>query len=301
MASYSKWVEASPAETVVEVTVRSLRSRLDPVLEFLPLTAERPQDDVEYVHRVRVWSRRAVAAIDLYRDLLPKRRRKWLRQQLNRIRRSANNARDDDVFALRLDAMRDQAGTNHLLEKVNDHRRRSQIPIVAIYEELANGDLLARRVAKLLKKVRLRADGQPVHFRKWAKRRFRREMDTFFQAASGDLRDVRILHQFRIAGKRLRYAAELLTSAFSDSLRDDIYPVIEDLQDRLGQINDHATAQDRLNRWTDQADAEDERDCLREMLAQEQRQLTESHAAFFQWWSSDRESKLRKTLEELMM
>ncbi len=299
MASYSKWVEASPAETVVDVTVRSLRSRLDPVLEFLPLAAERPQDDVEYVHRVRVWSRRAVAAIDLYRDLLPKRRRKWLRQQLNRIRRSANNARDDDVFALRLDAMRDQAGTNHLLGKVNDHRRRSQIPIVAIYEELADGGLLARRVAKLLKKVRLRADGQPVHFRKWAKRRLRIEMDAFFKAASGDLHDVRILHQFRIAGKRLRYAAELLASAFPDSFRNDIYPIIEDLQDRLGQINDHATAQDRLNRWADQADAKDERACLHEMLAQEERLLAESHAEFFRWWTSERESKLKKALDKL--
>ena len=299
MASYSKWVEASPDETIVDVTVRSLQSRLDPVLEFLPLAAKHAEEDVEYVHRLRVWSRRAVAALDLYRDLLPKRRRKWMKQQLNRIRRSANDARDDDVFALRLETMPDQAGTNHLLEEVKDHRRQSQRPIVVVYEDMAAGDLLARRAAKLLKKVRLRADGQPVHFRKWAKRRLRVEMAEFFQAATGDLHDVRVLHQFRIAGKRLRYAAELLASAFPESFRADAYPAIEDLQERLGQINDHATAQDRLNRWVDQADGEDERTCLNEMLAQEQRQLKESHAQFFQWWSSGRESKLKRALDKL--
>ncbi len=299
MASYSKWVEASPEETVVEVTVRSLRSRFDPVLEFLPLAANRPGEDIEYVHRVRVWSRRAVAAIDLFGGLLPKRRQKWMKQQLNRIRRSANDARDDDVFAVRLQGLHNERGTDQLLEKVRDHRRRSQHPIVEVYEDLAEGNLLARRVEKLLKKVRLRADGQPVHFRKWAKRRLRIEMDAFFQAASGDLHDVHVLHQFRIAGKRLRYAAELLASAFPDSFRSEIYPAIEDLQDRLGQINDHAIAQDRLDRWVEQADSKDEKACLHEMLGQERRQLKEAHVEFFNWWTSDRENKLKKALDKL--
>jgi CHAD domain-containing protein len=299
MATYSKWVEASPDEAVVEVAVRSLQSRMDPVLQFLPLAAKRPEEDVEYVHRVRVWSRRAVAALDLYRDLLPKRRQKWMKQQLNRIRRSANDARDDDVFTLRLEALQGERGTDPLLEKVREHRRQSQHAIVEVYEDLAERDLLSRRVAKLLKKVRLRADGQPVQFRKWARRRLRIEVDVFFLAASGDLHDVRVLHQFRIAGKRLRYAAELLAAAFPESFRTETYPAIEELQSCLGQINDHATAEERLKCWLEQADSADEKGCLRDMLAQEQGSLRKSHTEFFDWWSSGRESKLTKALDKL--
>jgi CHAD domain-containing protein len=300
MGTYSKWVQASPEETVLDVAARSLQERLEPVLNYLPLAARKADDDVEYVHQVRVWSRRAVAALDLYKDLLPRRRRKWMKAQLNRIRRSANDARDDDVFALRLAGVLDQPGTALLLDKVQRHRRRSQAPIVSVYEELTAKDLLARRGAKLVKKVRLRARGQCVHFGKWAKCRFRTEVDEFLQAAAGDLHDIQVLHQFRIAGKRLRYAAELLAAAFKPTFRADVYPVIEDLQERLGEINDHATARVRLERWAEQSETDEERTCLCGMIHQEQQQLTAAHAQFFPWWNSDREGQLKDALERLV-
>ena len=107
MAKFIKWMEASPDELLEDVAVRSLDSRLQPVMHFVPLAAKHPEQDVEYVHQMRVWARRASAAVSLYETLLPKRRRKWISAQLKWIRRAANDARDSDVFALRLAA--DQA------------------------------------------------------------------------------------------------------------------------------------------------------------------------------------------------
>ncbi len=300
MADYSKWVDASPDESVVEVAARSLQSRLEPVQDYLALAAEHAEDDIEYVHQMRVWSRRAVAAVDTYRNLLPKGRRKWMDRQLRRIRRSANDARDDDVFAERLAAEQCDCHAAGLLEKVKEHRTRSQQPIVEIHQELIESGRFARRAAKLVKKVRLRAGGGSVYFAKWAKRHIRIELDAFFAAAAGDLSDVAIMHKFRIAGKQLRYAGELLAPAFPKSFRAETYPMIQDLQERLGQINDHANAQVRLQRWIDLSEGSDERACLQSMLAQEQRRLEESRNEFFAWSKSKRESELRKSLKMLI-
>ena len=71
----------------------------------------------------------------------------------------------------------------------------------------------------------------------------------FFAAADGDLSDVKALHSFRIAGKRLRYAMELFAAAFPPAFREELYPLVEELQEKLGEINDHAAAAARLEEW----------------------------------------------------
>lgn len=56
------------------------------------------------------------------------------------------------------------------------------------------------------------------------------------------------LHRFRIRGKELRYVMELLAGAFPNALRNELSPIVEVIQDRLGEVNDLATAQARLRR-----------------------------------------------------
>ena len=123
MAKFVKWVEAGPDELLEDVAVRSLDSRLQPVMHYVPLAAKHPERDVENVHQMRVWARRATAAMSLYKELLPKRRRKWINAQLKAIRRAANDARDDDVFLQRLaDDTQHAAAVRPLLDKVRSHR-----------------------------------------------------------------------------------------------------------------------------------------------------------------------------------
>jgi CHAD domain-containing protein len=46
----------------------------------------------------------------------------------------------------------------------------------------------------------------------------------------------------RICGKRVRYAMELLAGALDHSFRRELYPTFAEVQEKLGTINDHATA-----------------------------------------------------------
>jgi CHAD domain-containing protein len=98
-----KWIEGETAlERPSVVAVRTLQNRLGAVLQLLSLAAEKAEEDTEYVHELRVRTRRATAALSLYEDLMPRRRFSWMKKQLKRVRRAANDARDCDVLIERL-------------------------------------------------------------------------------------------------------------------------------------------------------------------------------------------------------
>lgn len=299
MAKFTKWVEAGADELLEDVAVRSLDSRLQPVMHYVPLAAKHAESDVENVHQMRVWARRAAAAVSLYAELLPKRRRKWISRSLKAIRRAANDARDDDVFAQRLAEDAQHAAAARLMDKVRRHRRDSQRPIVEVWKDLFGLGRFPRRCAKLLRKVCWRGaaeDGEPVRFGPWAACQMRPVIDAFFAAAAADLSDVDAMHRFRIAGKKLRYAMELLTPVFPESLRTQAYAAVQDLQDRLGKINDIASAQARLKRWLEQATGAEQAAYLQEALRQEQQRLEKGRSEFLAWWKGGREAEFRRLL-----
>ncbi len=111
--------------------------------------------------------------------------------------------------------------------------------------------------------------------------------------------DVDAMHRFRIAGKKLRYAIELLAPAFAETLRTQAYPFVQELQDRLGKINDLASAQARLKRWLEHADGPEDAAYLQEMLSQEQRRLDQRRSEFLAWWNGGRQAGLRQLLSSL--
>jgi CHAD domain-containing protein len=300
MASYSRWAEASPDETVAAVAVRSLGARFQAVQEYLEKAATQSEKDVEHVHQMRVWSRRAAAALDLYQGLMPAWRVERVAKHLKRIRRAANDARDDDVFAHRLGKDQDDLAAKMLLEKVQTHRHRVQEPIVAVYRKLGKSGSLARRTAKLLSRTGTgrRAEAGTVRFGDWAVCRMQAEAEDFFLFAAADLSDIRTLHQLRIAGKNVRYTIELLGCGLPAALREHVYPMIKDLQDRLGAINDHATAQQRLDRWIQEADSDAERDYLATRRDAEHSRTESLRGEFLDWWNGTREGELRQAFAE---
>src|SRR5688572_10302173 len=96
-----KWLpDIAPTDRAVEVAARSLATRLDAVRRYLKWSVERPAEP-EQIHQLRVWTRRADAALELYADLLPRRGVRKLRKRLRRIRKVAGRVRDCDVYAHR--------------------------------------------------------------------------------------------------------------------------------------------------------------------------------------------------------
>jgi len=148
----------------------------------------------------------------------------------------------------------------------------------------------------LLRRVRPRrgeAVKRGLRFGDWARARLRPIVKRFFEASPSAASEEAALHQFRIRGKELRYAMELLAGAFPPDFREELYPVVEALQDRLGEINDLATAQARLRERIEQADRAPEATCLHRLFDDQQAQLEQAHAAFLGWWTPRLAATLR--------
>ncbi|MEM8865200.1 MAG: CHAD domain-containing protein [Planctomycetota bacterium] len=301
MKRISKWIEGVTADSSVgEAAKRSLQQRLEAVEYFLPLAAEQAAEDVEYVHQLRVSTRRAMAALDLYAVLLPKKRAKRLGKALHRIRRAAGKARDLDVLIER-HAAEEGEEAQRFVERLQQQRAAAQKPIVATYTESRSEEKLHRRISSVLIRIRER-EAKPANrtLRKWARPRLKKATRQFVAAACSDTQDVKRLHRFRIAGKHLRYQIELLAPAFPSALRRDIYPIVGQLQQRLGEINDHVVAQGRFARWADRARSECQATYMQALLQREAGELDIRLEQFASWWTEEREQQLQAAIRDVL-
>src|SRR5437764_1326950 len=95
----SKWIahvrsDMPPAEAARHV----LLARLQVVADYLPRALDEADRDPENVHQLRVGTRRAAAALRIFRQSLPAKAFKRARKRLRRLRRAAGAVRDWDVF-----------------------------------------------------------------------------------------------------------------------------------------------------------------------------------------------------------
>jgi CHAD domain-containing protein len=96
----------------MHVARQLLLRRLQAVYRYLPLVERFSADDMEFVHQLRVQCRRAEAALEMFRDWLPKSRFQSWRRRLRRYRRAATTARELDVMLASFDLPRDQSVTD---------------------------------------------------------------------------------------------------------------------------------------------------------------------------------------------
>ena len=60
MNQSSKWIEGvKPEQLLTEVARQALRQRLRTVWDYAPMAAKKFEEDIEYVHQLRVATRRA--------------------------------------------------------------------------------------------------------------------------------------------------------------------------------------------------------------------------------------------------
>jgi CHAD domain-containing protein len=303
MARLSKWIDTFPAGGRVSDAARvSLEARLATVAYWLPLSARQIDDDIEKVHQLRVATRRAIAALDLYRDWLPRNEAGWLFQRLKKIRRAAGAARDLDVLA---EWMRQELNgqTGGLLAMVADQRAAAQPKIMAIADKCEQRNRFRRKMFGLLAGVRPHGKArktQDVSFPNWAETRLGQAAESFFAALPNQNSDLSALHEFRIRGKQLRYTLELLAAAFGPELREQHYPVVEDLQEQLGRINDCVAADARLRRLRRKIDSSAEQEIVDRLIDRQRVQLDDAIAEYRGWWTPERAEALRQGLAGLL-
>ena len=297
LAENAKWIDdATPDCATRDVAVLTLQRRLSAVQHFLPLAAERADETTQHVHQLRVATRRAVAAIKLYKSILPKREARKVLKQLKRFRKAAGAARDYDVLIEK----RGSAGGKAFLADLKRQRHEAQTPIRQAHERASRQPGFAERVGALLDETRQStSDEGALAFGVWASRRLRPIVKKFFKLEPKDPRDLAAMHKFRIQGKRLRYVMELLVAAFPAAFRSELYPVVEKLQETLGDINDHATAMARFEQWCEAAPKRDAKKRLERMLAKERALTEQSLRAFQRWWTPEFSDQLRQRFEEI--
>jgi len=289
-----KWLpDVGPADRAVDVAARSLRSRLDAVRAYFRRAVKDP-DEPENFHQARVWTRRAESALSLYEDLLPPRQLKRLRKTLRQIRRAAGRVRDCDVFAKRI------VGKGEVWpKKLRKERKRAHKKLGALYDRLGRDRRLRRQVEKLIDRLRTRNADRTERFADRARTAIRPLVDAFFDASPASASDADALHKFRLAGKDLRYAMESLAPAFAPPFRDELYPTLANLQERLGVLNDLSSTEERLTKRIDETGDPARLSDLRRRLAGTGEEMVRARQEFEKNWTPSIRDALRTRFTEL--
>lgn len=296
----NKWIEGiGPDGSAARAARVTLQRRLRAVRQLLQSAARRSEETPEYVHQLRVSTRRAMAAMQGYAELLPKRKAAKMEKRLRQIRKHAGDAREYDVLLQRLLEREDADRMAPLAERIVALRVAAQGPIVCVERKLRERHF-GKKIKRLVHKIRAPHDRREMTFRDWARVGVSRNVEAFFTAADGDLNDIHALHAMRIEGKLLRYALEYSADAFGPELRSEIYPEIERLQSLLGRVNDHASALVHYETWKPQWTEPDESALLEELITAETAALREARQEFFRWWTPQRAAELKRRFAEIL-
>lgn len=248
----TKWLTCDPLNSVDAVAYQALSNRLLPIPQLLQLAAFEADADIEYVHQLRVTIRRADAAITEFAEVLGKRKSVRLRRSLKAVRAVAGHARDLDVMIER------HNDDGAFVKRLRKKRLVAQKRIVRTYRDLVESGKLNKRIKKLLQSIPAVLDLDHLEaFGPWASKRLTSQFGDFFKSWPKSVDDLDSLHQFRIKSKALRYTIELVAHACPPELKDQVYPRVEQLQETLGNINDHRVALGKLDRWKRDLSSED--------------------------------------------
>lgn len=288
MARYEKWLKFAAADTPADEVARgALTERLLAVSFFLKKSVG-SADETEAIHQLRVWTRRAATALDLFAAGLPQRRCERMQKTLHKLRHVAGEVRDCDVQRERLEnAKQDVPGS--ALRSLQKDRRHAGKRLKKLRRRLRRKDRLKLQIEELLEKVA------------WPKRHSKRLTppfgalcnrylavlaDAFFTRSKVSLRNFDNLHQLRIAGKQLRYALELATPIVPARALRKLYDALDEAQDRIGVVCDEKALIDSARKWLAEATKAKQRQRLEKLLKAQERQYDLAHQKLLRWWSA---------------
>jgi CHAD domain-containing protein len=255
-----KWIEGlAPATPAADAARAVLAARFAVVREYLPLAVERAFENAEYVHQLRVGTRRAAAALRVFAAALPAKPLKAAKRTLRAIRQAAGDARDWDVFLAALPDAKPLAvaagrpARDFLTGFALGERTAAQARLVAAAAE--TGQLFAEQSEELPNRARAPEDSPTADFGALAAEQLGTLFREFTAGVEANPAEPEALHALRIVGKRLRYAVEIFADCFPPALRNEVYPAVEEAQEVLGGIQDAVVGAARLASIRATADA----------------------------------------------
>jgi CHAD domain-containing protein len=297
-----KWVKGvSPKQPLHQAAHLILKSRLSAVWSWLPFAANKSDEDVEYVHQLRVSTRRAVEALRVFSDLVPKSDCQELRAKLREVRLAADEARNLDVLCsefLRCADASCEDTCRQIATAITDRRTSAQQPIIAVHERLLT-EKFPEQIEAILNAVKSEGDRTSKRtYGRQAPRYLKPVLKKFFKASDADLSDDEALHTLRIQTKKLRYTMELVEVAFEPCFRKKLYVQISALQDVMGAVNDHATAKTVFSNWIANTDDVQQEAFFRGILLAEMKAHEDLRQAFYVIWTPKAVKGLRRQFRD---
>ena len=225
------------------------RKRLEKYATLLPKLMV--NDDAEIVHDLRVWSRRLQQALRVIAARPKSKKLKTLLADIRFVRRSLGPCRDLDVNIAIVKAKREANGNGSVDQawELLQHKLETQRPVSI---ERVRRDLARQELFKFISKAQklttaAERDCAPVIeiSRAMAKSMGRWQESL---AAMRARPDAAALHALRIAGKKVRYRAELLSDLGQTRVRP-LVKSLKEIQTLLGDWHDRAVLQKHVEKF----------------------------------------------------
>ena len=224
----------------------------------------RAAEDIEYVHRMRVASRRIRNALALFGDDLPHKHYAAWRGEMRRITKALGAARDTDVqIAWVQDFLKQdtdevqRVGIERLLLRLRQQRARLQSRVVKALDRV-EGKRIFEDMNETLQQLLVHArvyeiESLPADLYGRATEAIRLRLEEFLAYEPHVAYPERAveLHQMRIAAKHLRYTLEVFDPIYERALRKPI-KIVKEIQELLGEVHDCDVWQAFLPRFLDE-------------------------------------------------
>ncbi len=205
-------------------------------------------EDIEFVHRMRVSSRRLRSALSLFGECFPQKKSKdWL-PEIKQVTKALGEARDLDVQMARLQAFlknlpdrKYRAGVNRLLLRLKQRRQKLQKRVNKAMDHLMESKILN----EMQDQIQPMADRQEQVYL-FTPTLYQRSFNEINTHLKGLLSYDEIvpyeekkeeLHEMRVQAKWLRYAMENFAALYPEGLKPYL-TIVRQVQETLGEIHD---------------------------------------------------------------
>lgn len=278
------------ARAILDVRLAAVRQRLAGVRE----SADAP---AKAVHGLRVSSRRAAAALGVFRDVVPKRDGRRIRRTLRRLRQAAALARTADVHATMVGEFlvgasgARAAACGYALGRLGVEAELGRLRLADAVKR-AGAKRVARHHGRLIDRLREAESGDGATFGAAGREVVEDAFTRVELAMTGDLSSAEKLHELRLVVKRFRYVVEVVEPCLDAEAFAETMKQTRALQKRLGELNDLAELEARLEEYA--RELEGSMRCeeqtlvisgLRAMQGEIDRACVDRREALMVWWA----------------
>ncbi len=203
--------------------------------------------DIEYIHRMRVATRRLRSALPLFGEQIAEKRTVFWFKRIRGLTRALGEARDTDVQIQHLDELQQtlvipyRSGVRRLWLRVKQKRRALQDKVLKSLADFEHSNIVTEMAQKFapLDIYRDTVDLHDVELLRFAAEAITVKLTDFlaFSEIVDQPERIAELHAMRIAAKRLRYTLEFFAPLYENQLRQPL-KALRIAQESLGSIHD---------------------------------------------------------------